>query len=82
MPTLRWSLQHRNATITCQLDVRGSRSYELCVVPHWDPTLAVIERYEAPARAFLRHAEVAGLLRERGWTVIDHVSADRLQGAA
>ena len=75
----------RNAptdAITCHLDIRGARSYEVCVVPHWDPSSAVIERYDAATPALLRHAEVARLLREDGWMVIDLVATDSIQTAA
>ena len=54
--------------ITCQLDVRSDWSYELFVVPHWNPAAAVIERFDAPMAALLRHAEVARHLRADGWT--------------
>jgi hypothetical protein len=79
---LRWILQRDTNAITCQLDARGNRSYEVCVVPHWDPSSAVIERYDAPTPALLRHAEVARRLRENGWMVIDHVAADSMHAAA
>jgi hypothetical protein len=79
---LRWVLRRDTTAITCQLDARSRRSYEVCIVPHWDPSSAVIERYDAPTPALLRHAEVARRLRESGWTVIDHVAADRIHAAA
>jgi hypothetical protein len=79
---LRWVLRRDTTAITCQLDARSRRSYEVCIVPHWDPSSAVIERYDAPTPALLRHAEVARRLRESGWTVIDHVTADRIHAAA
>lgn len=59
-------------SITCQLDARSDWSYELCVVPHGDPSAAVIERFDAPTPALLRHAEVTDRLRQDGRTVIDH----------
>jgi hypothetical protein len=76
------SLQRETGAITCHLDIRGARSYEVCVVPHWDPSSAVIERYDAATPALLRHAEVARLLREDGWMVIDLVATDSIQTAA
>jgi hypothetical protein len=72
---LRWILRRNANAITCQLDARGSRCYEVCVLPHRDPSSAVIERFNAPRPALLRHAEVAKRLRENGWMVIDHVAA-------
>ena len=76
---LHWVPRRDTSAITCQLDVRGDHRYELCVVPHWDPAAAVIERFSAPTAALLRHAEVASLFREQGWMVIEHVAG---RGAA
>jgi hypothetical protein len=81
-PTLHRILRRDTRAITCQLDARSNRSYELCVVPHWDPSSAVIEQFDAPTPALLRHAEVARRLRENGWMVIDHVDAGSVHGAA
>jgi hypothetical protein len=74
-PLVEWILQRDTRAITCQLDVRGRETYEVCVLPHWDPSSAVIERFDAATPALLRHAQLACRLREAGWTVIDHVSA-------
>jgi hypothetical protein len=52
------------------------------VLPHWDPSSAVIEQFDAQTPALLRHAEVARRLRENGWMVIDHVDAGSVHGAA
>jgi hypothetical protein len=38
----------------------------------------VIEHYDSPTPALLRHAEIARSLREDGWMVIDHVAADSI----
>jgi hypothetical protein len=72
-PLVEWILQRDTKAITCQLDLRGRRSYEVCVLPHWDPTAAVIERFDSPMPALLRQAQLACRLREAGWMVIDHV---------
>ena len=69
-------------SITCQLDVRSDWSYELCVVPHGDPSAAVIERFDAPTPALLRQAEITQHLRASGWTVIDHGAALSIHQAA
>jgi hypothetical protein len=79
---LTWVLQRSTNTITCQLDARGNRCYEVCVLPHWDPSSAVIERFDAPTPALLWHAEVASRFRENGWMVIDHVAKDAIHVAA
>jgi hypothetical protein len=81
-PILLWVLQRGANAITCELDARDDRSYEVCVVPHWDPTAAVIERFATPEPALLRHADIAKRLRENGWIVIDHVIPRRLHAAA
>jgi hypothetical protein len=60
------------STITCQLVTRSDWSYELCVVPHWDPSSAVIERFRKATPALVRHTEVARRLRENGWIVVDN----------
>jgi hypothetical protein len=74
-PMLRWVLQRNEQAITCELDARGTRSYEVCIVPHWNLSAAVIERFDAPTPALLRHAEVSRRLGESGWKVVDHVGA-------
>ena len=68
--------------MTCQLDARGGGAYELCVLPHWNPSSAVIERFDASLPALLRHAQLACRFREAGWMVIDHVAAARAHAAA
>ena len=59
---------------TCQVDARYGHAYELCVVPHADPALAVLERFDEVMPALLRQAQIARLLRENGWIVIDQVA--------
>jgi hypothetical protein len=74
-PMIRWILRRDSRAITCELDRRSDRSYEVCVMPHWDPSAAMIERFDAATPALLRHADVARRLREHGWTVTDHMAA-------
>jgi hypothetical protein len=66
-PVLRWTFERRDNTLTAEVDLTPSGTYELCVVPHWDVTRAVIEPFIGPVDAFQRHAEVAKQLREGGW---------------
>jgi hypothetical protein len=80
-PFVEWILQRDTKAITCQLDSRGRGTYEVCVLPHWDPSSAVIERFDAATPALLRHAQLACGLREAGWMVIDHVAASHLHAA-
>jgi hypothetical protein len=81
-PMLRRMLRGHFDAITCQLDVRGTRAYEVCVLPHWNPSLTLIERYDSLAPALLRHAEVGRRLRGGGWSVIDHIALDGVPAAA
>jgi hypothetical protein len=60
----------------------GAASNHSCVLPHWDPAAAVIERFDAPMPALLRHAEIANRLRESGGMVTDHVDAHGVHAAA
>ena len=78
---LRWILRRDRQAITCQLDARSDRSYELCVRPHCDSSSLIIERFDAPTEALLRHAAVAGCLRDNGWTVKERVDARSGQAA-
>ena len=83
LPEILCGIAHRELnSITCQIDVRGDWSYELYVVPHWDPSAALIERFAAPTPALLRQAEVAQQLRANGCTVIEHGAALGFRDAA
>ncbi|HYU77717.1 MAG TPA: hypothetical protein VEK56_01950 [Vicinamibacterales bacterium] len=77
---LRWVFQRDANAITCKLDMNSDRSFEMHIVPHWDVPASVIEHFESPADALLRHAEVARLLRENGWNVTGYSASPR--GAA
>ena len=81
-PLVEWILQREAKSITCQLDARGDHSYELYILPHWNPSAAVIEHFDASLPAMMRHAQLARDLREAGWMVIDHVAAARIHAGA
>lgn len=81
-PLVEWIFQRESKSIACQLDARGHHSYELCMLPLWNPSAAVIEHFDAPLPAMMRHAQLAGDLREAGWMVVDHVAAARRDAAA
>lgn len=54
--------------MTCAVEAAENRSgYDVCILPGWDLSAAAVERFEAPAGALRRHAEVAMRLREMGW---------------
>ena len=76
------SARNADIAITCQLDTRGHRCYEVCVVPHRQPSWAVIERFDVHAKALLRQAEIVRCLRSDGWMVIDRIAADGSHAAA
>jgi len=59
------------------VNARAASSYDVCVVPHWNVSAAVVETVETPGRALLRHAEIARHLRETGWLVVDRSSTER-----
>jgi hypothetical protein len=65
---LRWVFQRGPEVLTCAVEKRGERSsFDVCVLPHWNLSHATIERFDAPASALRRHAEIASRLREAGW---------------
>lgn len=67
---LRWIFRRSDQVITCEIDANGKQGYEVCVVPHWNVSASVIERFDAGYQAFERHAEVARHLREAGWVAL------------
>lgn len=67
MRMLRWVFQRNHEAITCEIDASGDRAYDVCIVPHWNVSAAVVERFDAAYGAFERHAEVARHLRDAGW---------------
>ena len=67
-PVLSWMFERRDSGLTAQVDVTPAGTYELCVVPHWDVSRAVVEPFTGPIAALRRHAEIARHLRDVGWT--------------
>jgi hypothetical protein len=65
---LRWVFQRGPEVLTCAVENSGERSsFDVCVLPHWNLSDATVERFDAPASALRRHAEIASRLREAGW---------------
>ena len=65
---LRWVFQRGPEVITCAVENSGERSsFDVCVLPHWNLSDSTVERFDAPASALRRHAEIASQLREAGW---------------
>jgi hypothetical protein len=71
---IRWVFHRGAETLTCAIEPAGDgRSFDVCVLPHWNMAAAAAERFDAASGAFRRHAEIALQLREAGWVV--HYSA-------
>ena len=67
---LRWMFLRGTKAVTCEIRVSGAAAHDVCVVPHWDLSSAVVERYPRPVSALRRHAEIAQAFREAGWKMI------------
>ena len=67
---VRWVFQRGNHALTCGVDAnRSGAGYDICIVPHWDVALTIIEGVDSPLSALRRHAEIACALRDAGWSV-------------
>jgi hypothetical protein len=66
---LRWVFYRGTRALTCEIRINGAHSHDVCVMPHWDLSSSIVERYDRPARALWRHAEIARRFREAGWTL-------------
>jgi hypothetical protein len=65
---LRWVFHRGPDALTCAVEAAGSRlSYDVCILPHWDLSLATVEHFDGSASALRRHAEIASRLRLAGW---------------
>jgi hypothetical protein len=65
---LRWVFHRGPDVLTCAVEAGGDRSsYDVCVLPHWNLSVATVEHFDAPAGALQRHAEIARRLRQSGW---------------
>jgi hypothetical protein len=79
---LRWVFRRNDRAITCEIDSDRTHSFEVSLVPHWDLSASVIERFDAAHHAFLRHAEMARRLRDAGWVRADVPRAGGSAGMA
>ena len=64
---LRSVLHRDDRTLSCDVIARGCRSYDVCVVPHWDVSPSVIETFKAASKAVRRHTELSWLFQQAGW---------------
>ena len=68
---VRWIFQRGNELLTCGVDRESGRSsYTVSLVPNSKVDGAIVEIFESGIVALQRHARIAALLRERGWTLI------------
>jgi hypothetical protein len=66
---LRWAFQKGPFTITCSIDmVDNGSAFDVCLLPHWDPSASTFERFDDAASAFEHHMELALMIRQAGWT--------------
>lgn len=75
-PVLLWVFRRDSDAITCGVEVAPSGRCAVRTVPHWNPSLSVVEPFDCAVEAMQRHAEVAHRLREIGW-VVDHMPVQR-----
>jgi len=68
---LRWVFRRDGRAITCEIDADRTHTFEVSIVPHWDVSASVVERFDAARHAFLRHAEMVRRLRDAGWVRAD-----------
>lgn len=69
---LRWEFRRGASALTCGVDSRGDRSFDLQVLFGWCESPVLSEHFDNPVRAFERHAELTSLLRDAGWVVATH----------
>ena len=81
-PMLRWVFQRGDRMLTCELDARSRHTFEVCLVPHWNVSASVVQRFGDAVAAMESHAALARALRHAGWVVVKHASPDFLQAAA
>lgn len=67
---LRWVFMRGRRALTCQLRVNGRHSHDVVIVPHWDVRSSIVERFDRPASALRRHAEIAHEFRRAGWMIV------------
>jgi hypothetical protein len=81
-PMVRWVFRRDGRAITCEVDAHDTQSYDVAIIPHWDPSAAVIERFNRALRALERHASIARRLRDDGWVLVDHAIPNYVGTAA
>src|SRR5947207_4664367 len=65
-----WMFQRGSDAATCEVDFDPRRSsYEVYVTPPRGSSDTLVERFDRASSALQRHAEIASMLRQSGWTV-------------
>jgi hypothetical protein len=67
---LRWMFLRGTRVLTCAVGLSGPHMFDVCVVPHWDVSDSVVERYDRLPASLRRHAEIACYFRQAGWTLV------------
>lgn len=66
---LRWDFLRGHKVVTCEVRATGRSSYDVCVVPHWDVSSSVVERFAHPVAALRRQAQIASDFQQAGFSV-------------
>ena len=72
---VRWVLSTGRASVACEVEMNPDSSFHLRVVPSWQSGAQLVERFSTAVPAIKKHAQVAGALRDLGWTVTDRATA-------
>lgn len=79
---LHWIFVKGTNALTCEIRVNAARSHDVCVVPHWDVSCGVVQRFDRAAKAVWRHAEIARRFQQDGWTLVRQRPAGHTYTAA
>lgn len=71
----------RGRVLSCEIMVNGPRSFDVCVIPHWDVSSSVIEACDAIGDALLRHAELTSEFRDAGWVRVSEITTTQSSAA-
>ena len=67
---VKWVFLKETKSITCEVRSNGARRFDVCVLPHWDVSSAVVEGFEDLASAMRRHAEISLAFRDARWVLV------------
>jgi len=67
---LKWIFVKGTRALTCEIRMNAPRSHDVCVVPHWDVSGAVVQRFDRAGHALWRHAEIARRFQDDGWMLL------------